>query len=126
VIDCGDGVARQLAFAGVPLASPRHVFIAHQHSDHTADCGNLIWLAWTAGLSSRVDTWGPPLERMTRLLREMNHSDIDIRIVNEGRVPLAPLVYVPERREGGAEFVASELTNPTPLQFACALLPPMI
>src|SRR5688572_22168446 len=90
VIDCGDGVARQMAFAGVPLPSVRHVFITHQHSDHTADYGNLIWLAWTAGLSSRVDTWGPPpLERMTRLFFEMNQSDIDMRIVDEGRVPLA-------------------------------------
>ena len=102
VIDCGDGVARQLAFAGVPLASLRHVFITHQHSDHTADYGNLIWLAWTAGLSSRVDTWGPPpLERMTRLFLEMNQSDIDIRIANERRVPLAPLVRVHELRDGG-------------------------
>ena len=73
VIDCGDGVARQMAFAGVPLASLRHVFITNQHSDHTADYGNLIWLAWTAGLGSRVDAWGPPpLERMTRLFLEMN------------------------------------------------------
>ena len=87
VIDCGDGVARRMAFAGVPLASLRNVFITHQHSDHTADYGNLIWLEWTAGLSSRVDAWGPPpLERMTRLFLEMNQSDIDIRIVNEGRV----------------------------------------
>ena len=102
VIDCGDGVARQMAFAGVPLASLRHVFITHQHSDHTADYGNLIWLAWTAGLSSRVDAWGPPpLERMTKLFLEMNQSDIDIRIANEGRVPLAPLVHVHEVREGG-------------------------
>src|SRR6185503_12026463 len=102
VVDCGDGVARQMAFAGVPLASLRHVFITHQHSDHTADYGNLIWLAWTAGLNSRVDSWGPPpLERMTRLFLEMNQSDIDTRIANEGRVPLAPLVRVHEVREGG-------------------------
>ena len=102
VIDCGDGVARQMAFAGVPLASLRHVFITHQHSDHTADYGNLIWLAWTAGLSSRVDTWGPPpLQRMTKLFLEMNQSDIDIRIVNEGRVPLAPLLRVHELHEDG-------------------------
>lgn len=56
VIDCGDGVARQLAFAGVPLPSLRHIFITHQHSDHTADYGNLIQLAsrtWPRG-SSRV------------------------------------------------------------------------
>ena len=42
VIDCGNGVARQLAFAGVPLTSLRHVFITHHHSDHNADYGNLI------------------------------------------------------------------------------------
>src|SRR5690349_9692629 len=60
VVDCGDGVARQLAFAGVPLASIRHILITHHHSDHNADYGNLIWLAWAAGLKDRVDTWGPP------------------------------------------------------------------
>ena len=103
VIDCGDGVARQLVFAGVPLTTLRHIFITHQHSDHTADYGNLIWLAWTAGLSTRVDTWGPPpLEKMTRLFFEMNAYDIDTRISNEGRVPLVPLVHVHEiRRDGG-------------------------
>jgi hypothetical protein len=55
VIDCGDGVARPLAFAAVPLPSLRHIFITHQHSDHTADYGNLIQLAWTTGLNSRVE-----------------------------------------------------------------------
>jgi ribonuclease BN (tRNA processing enzyme) len=103
VIDCGDGVARQLALAGVPLPSLRHVFITHQHSDHTADYGNLILLAWTAGLRTRVDAWGPPpLERMTRLFFEMNAADIDTRIANEGRVPLVPLVHVHELAAGGA------------------------
>lgn len=102
VIDCGDGVARQLAFAGVPLAALRHIFITHQHSDHTADYGNLIWLAWTDGLRTRVDAWGPPpLERMTRLFFEMNASDIETRIANEQRVPLAPLVHVHEQTAGG-------------------------
>jgi len=33
VVDCGDGVARQLVFAGIPLTTLRHVFITHQHSD---------------------------------------------------------------------------------------------
>jgi hypothetical protein len=102
VIDCGDGVARQLVFAGIPLDSLRHVFITHHHSDHNADYGNLIWLAWAAGLRTPVDAWGPPpLERMTRLFFEMNAYDIETRIANEGRVALAPLVHVHERTEGG-------------------------
>jgi ribonuclease BN (tRNA processing enzyme) len=102
VIDCGDGVARQLVFAGVPLDTLRHIFITHHHSDHNADYGNLIWLAWAAGLRTRVDAWGPPpLARMTRLFFEMNAYDIDTRIANEGRVALVPLVHVHERSEAG-------------------------
>ena len=103
VIDCGDGVARQLVLADVPLPIIRHIFITHQHSDHNADYGNLIWLAWTAGLRTRVDTWGPPpLEKMTKLFFDMNAYDIDTRISNEGRVPLVPLVHVHEIRDNGA------------------------
>ena len=49
VIDCGNGVARQLVFADVPLTTLCHIFVTHHHSDHNADYGNLIWLAWTAG-----------------------------------------------------------------------------
>lgn len=102
VIDCGNGVARQLVLAGVPLTMLRHVFITHQHSDHNADCGNLIWLAWASGLSTRVDSWGPPpLAKMTKLFFEMNAYDIDTRIANEGRVPLVPLVHVHELTAGG-------------------------
>ena len=58
VIDCGNGVAQQLVIAGVPLTTIRDIFITHQHSDHNGDYGNLIWLAWAAGLRTRVDTWG--------------------------------------------------------------------
>lgn len=102
VVDCGDGVARQLVFANVPLPTLRHVFLTHQHSDHNADYGNLIWLAWTAGLRTHVDTWGPPpLEQMTRLFFEMNAYDITTRIADEGRVPLVPLVHVHELIRGG-------------------------
>jgi ribonuclease BN (tRNA processing enzyme) len=102
VIDCGNGVARQLAFAGVPLSKLRHIFITHHHSDHNADYGNLILLAWTAGLRTQIDTWGPPpIEKMTKLFFEMNSYDINARITDEGRVPLIPLVHVHELTQGG-------------------------
>lgn len=102
VVDCGDGVARQLVSAGVALATLRHVFLTHQHSDHNADYGNLLWLAWAAGLQTRVDTWGPPpLANMTRLFFEMNAADINIRIADEGRKPIAPLIHVHELTTGG-------------------------
>jgi len=102
VVDCGDGVARQLVLAGVPLAQLRHVFVTHQHSDHNADYGNLLLLAWTAGLRTRVDAWGPPpLEQMTTLFFEMNSYDIRTRIADEDRVPLRPLIHVHELIDGG-------------------------
>jgi ribonuclease BN (tRNA processing enzyme) len=103
VVDCGNGVARQLVLAGVSLDELRHVFLTHHHSDHNADYGNLIWLAWAAGLHTRVDAWGPPpLAKMTKLFFEMNAYDIRARVANEGRVPLAPLVHVHELTDGGS------------------------
>lgn len=102
VVDCGNGVAIQLARAGVPLPALRHIFITHQHSDHNADYGNLLLLAWASGLQTRVDTWGPPpLGRMTRLFFEMNEYDIKTRIADEGKVPIIPLVHVHELTQGG-------------------------
>jgi len=102
VIDCGDGVARQLVLADVPLAKLRHVFLTHHHSDHNAGYGNLLLLAWTAGLRSRVDTWGPPpLAAMTRQFFALNRFDIDTRIADEGRVPLLPLVHTHELARAG-------------------------
>ena len=102
VVDCGDGVARQLVLAGVPLRAVRHIFITHHHSDHNADYGNLILLAWAAGLQTRVDSWGPPpLAHMTDLVFEMNAADIEARTADEGRLPLRPLVHAHELRGGG-------------------------
>ena len=102
VVDCGNGVARQLVFADLPLSSVRHIFITHHHSDHKADYGNLILLAWAAGLRTRLDAWGPPpLERMTDLFFAMNATDISARTGDEGRMPLRPLVHAHDVRGGG-------------------------
>lgn len=97
VVDCGDGVARQLVLAGATLQALRHVFITHHHSDHNADYGNLLLLSWASGLRDRVETWGPPpIARITRLFLDMSAYDIATRIADEGRVPLAPLIRVHE------------------------------
>jgi len=102
VIDCGDGVARQLVLAGVPLSSIRRVFITHNHSDHNADYGNLLLLSWAANLKSPVDAYGPPpLSKMTRLFLQMNDYDIQSRITDEGRPPLKDLIAVHELQRPG-------------------------
>lgn len=92
VVDCGNGVARQMTLAGVPPETLKHVFVTHHHSDHNADYGNLLLLAWGAGLDAPVDAWGPPpLKRMTEQFLELNAVDIEARIASEGRVPLGRL-----------------------------------
>jgi ribonuclease BN (tRNA processing enzyme) len=93
VIDCGDGVARQLAIAGISFDTLRGVFITHHHSDHNADYGNLLLLGWAANLTQRVDTYGPPpLAQMTRQFLDLNAFDIATRVADEGRPPLDELI----------------------------------
>jgi len=93
VIDCGNGVARQMVKAGLDLGRIRDVFITHQHSDHNADYGNLLLLAWETDLHTRVYTWGPPpLKRMTQLFLELDDYNIRTRETDEGRPPLTPLI----------------------------------
>jgi ribonuclease BN (tRNA processing enzyme) len=93
IVDCGNGVARQMAMAGLPFKSIRDIFITHHHSDHNADYGNLLLLAWATDLAHPVNTYGPPpLVKMTELFLELNDYDIKTRIADEGRPPLAPLI----------------------------------
>jgi ribonuclease BN (tRNA processing enzyme) len=102
VVDCGNGVARQLVNADVALRSVRQIFITHHHSDHNADYGNLLLLSWASGLTTPVDAWGPPpLAKMTDLFLQLNAYDIDVRIRDEARVPLRPLIRPHELTQPG-------------------------
>jgi ribonuclease BN (tRNA processing enzyme) len=105
LVDCGDGVARQLALARLPLGQLRAVFITHQHSDHNAGYGPLFLLGWTGGIASPVDAFGPPpLEQMTAHLLEAYAFDIATRMADEGRPALAPLIHTHEITRGGEVF----------------------
>ena len=105
VVDCGNGVARQMTLAGLPLPSLRGVFLTHHHSDHNADFGNLLLLAWASNLTGRVRVVGPPpLVDMTRAFLELNRFDIQTRIVDEGRPPLEPLIDPQEITSGGVVY----------------------
>ena len=123
VVDCGEGVSRQLAFANVPLRNLRYIFITHHHSDHNLDYGNLIYNAWAYGFKGRIDTYGPPpLEKITKLYFEMNAYDINIRIPDEGRSPLTPMIFVHEFSKDGVVMqnehvkVTAALVNHPPVE----------
>jgi ribonuclease BN (tRNA processing enzyme) len=84
----------------IPGKPIRYVVATHHHWDHLG--GNLILEAWTFGLETRLDTWGPPpLEKITRLFFEMNAYYINIRIADEGKPSLVPLVRAHELTDNG-------------------------
>jgi ribonuclease BN (tRNA processing enzyme) len=87
VIDCGYGASKQLLKAGVAHKDVRYIFCTHLHSDHSIEYGTLFYNAWEAGLTGRIDAYGPSgLAKMTRDFFSYMSIDIDTRIIDEGRV----------------------------------------
>ena len=102
LVDCGNGVGRQMALAGLPLRGLRHVFLTHHHSDHAADLVALPLLAWAAGLETELVLHGPaPLERSVKEGLRAVAFDVATRVRDEGRPPLGDLVRVHEFRGDG-------------------------
>ncbi|HVE45649.1 MAG TPA: MBL fold metallo-hydrolase [Acidimicrobiales bacterium] len=60
LVDCGSGVARQLARCGL-LLRLHQVFVTHLHSDHACDFFNLFLLSWPylQHRATAVEAWGP-------------------------------------------------------------------
>jgi ribonuclease BN (tRNA processing enzyme) len=111
VVDCGNGVARQLARAHVALPRLSRIFVTHNHSDHIADVGALIELAWSSGLNTPVTVHGPPpIGQIVHDQLAAFAYDIAGRIREEGRVPLAPLVHVDERAAPGVVLREADVT----------------
>jgi ribonuclease BN (tRNA processing enzyme) len=110
VIDCGMGVSRQLASAGVPLASVKYILISHHHSDHNLEYGNLVYNAWAAGLATPIHSFGPKgLEAMTRTYWELNKFDIETRIEDEGRPDPRKLLIAKDIVEEGVVLQTADV-----------------
>jgi len=95
VVDCGLGVTRGLVDQGMQLKDLSTIFITHLHSDHYLylELGPLLHTAWTAGLKTKVEIWGPSGIEVywDGFVRSMQ-ADIDLRIEDEGRPDLRQLV----------------------------------
>ena len=127
VVDCGLGGARGLVDQGMPLKDLSLIFITHLHSDHYLELGPLIHTAWTAGLKTPVDIWGP-----AGLSVYWDHfvasmlADITLRIADEGRPDLRDLVRIhvidgPDVVTEGALSVTSMRVSHPPLVDCFAL-----
>lgn len=119
VVDCGLGVTRGLADAGISLKALDLVFITHLHSDHLLELGPLVHTAWTAGLATPVTVFGPPgTGHYWQRFCQAMEFDIETRIVDEGRLDIEDMVSIIEFSEGrvmeerGLKVSALRVTHP--------------
>ncbi|MGB3425266.1 MAG: MBL fold metallo-hydrolase [Castellaniella sp.] len=59
VFDAGDGAARRLGQAEIPLRNIGTIFITHHHDDHTAGLGTLMSVAWDSKRTDPINVYGP-------------------------------------------------------------------
>ena len=102
LVDCPNGVAGQLAKVAIRLDQLSQVFVTHNHSDHVLDAGSLLVLAWGSGLKSTVTLHGPPpLRQIIDRSLAASSYDIEVRMREEARPSLLPLIHVRERTAAG-------------------------
>ena len=81
IVDCGPGVVRRAAQAGLRMDQLTRVFVTHLHSDHTAGYPDLILTPPNAGRTSPLQAYGPPgLRAMTANLLRAFKVDLDARL----------------------------------------------
>lgn len=101
VVDCALGVTKGLVDQGMPLKDLSMIFISHLHSDHYLELGALIHTAWTSGLTTMVDVWGPAgIDVYWEGFVASMKADIDLRIVDDGRDDLRDFVRIHIIEEG--------------------------
>lgn len=101
VVDCGLGVTKGLVDQDMQLSELALIFITHLHSDHYIELGPLLHTAWTAGLCTRVEIYGPRgLDVYWDGFLTSMQADIDLRIEDEGRPDLRVLVQIHDMDAG--------------------------
>jgi ribonuclease BN (tRNA processing enzyme) len=81
IVDCGPGVVRRAAEAGIEMRQLTRAFVTHLHSDHTAGLPDLIFTPAVTGRASAFRIFGPPgLRAMVGHLMEAWKEDIDVRL----------------------------------------------
>lgn len=122
VVDCGLGVTRGLVDQGFALKDLATVIITHLHSDHYLELGPLLHTAWTAGLKTPVQVYGPTgLVRYWAGFLDSMAEDIETRIEDEGRPDLASLITLHPLRAGDTVTI-----GPVTLDTIASLHPPVV
>lgn len=94
LIDAGEGVARQMLFAGFQAAELSAVFITHHHLDHDAGLVPLMSLLWAGRAFGQqhlpaVQIYGPPSTKFLAHLG-LEYLSVSERIFRAGLPELSP------------------------------------
>jgi len=81
IVDCGPGVVRRAAAAGLDVRELKLVFITHLHSDHTVGYPDLIFTPWVLGRDEPLEVFGPAgIKAMTDHIIAAYEKDIHERL----------------------------------------------
>jgi ribonuclease BN (tRNA processing enzyme) len=81
LVDCGPGVVRRAAQAGIRMEQLTRAFVTHLHSDHTVGLPDLIFTPAVTGRQEPLEIYGPPgLPAMTENIMQAWKEDMDIRL----------------------------------------------
>lgn len=98
IVDCGPGVVRRAAEAGLKMEQLTRAFVTHLHSDHTTGYPDLIFTPAVTGRKEPVEVFGPPgLRAMTSHVMKAWKEDMAIRL--HGLEPSVPQAYIVKARD---------------------------
>jgi len=107
VVDCGPGVVRRAAQAGIAMKQLTRLFVTHLHSDHTAGLPDFILTPAVTGRESALEIYGPPgIGAMTHHIMEAYKEDLRVRL--HGLEPAVPQAYVVQAHDVKAGPVYSD------------------
>jgi len=93
IVDCGPGVVRRAAEAGLKMEQLTRAFVTHLHSDHTTGYPDLIFTPAVTGRKEPLEVFGPPgLRAMTSHVMKAWKEDMAIRL--HGLEPSVPQAYI--------------------------------
>ena len=98
IVDCGPGVVRRAAQAGIQMPQLTRAFLTHLHSDHTAGYPDLILTPPNSGRNQPLLAFGPPgLRAMTGNILKAWKEDFQIRL--HGTQPNEPRGFAVTARD---------------------------
>lgn len=102
VIDCGNGVVKQLTAAGLSARDMTHLLVTHHHVDHSADLGYLPISSWIQGRVEPISVYGPPPTTGALCsIIDGYEEDLINRTKSTGRPPFRPMLRPADIQEPG-------------------------